>query len=258
VWNDFWRVASANHRIGRLCAHSGLLFFFGTLSVVAADSKLVIDVLRGAHANNNVVSGTSVSPVIQVRDGSGKPVPDALVVFAAPGAGPSVNFAGQGAIAQSVSDESGTAIAPHFVPTGDDGPVEIRIMVTKDGVSANLSVFQMNLGVHDASAPPDELDLSGFAEVSTAERKGKAPRIFQVFVTTRPDTPLPGASVHFSVRTERNPGKWDELDPLQTVSGSDGEASATMNRKSGGAPLEFSVKAVFDGRTATRYFILER
>jgi hypothetical protein len=234
----------------------GLLFFFAGQSGVAADPKLTVEVLRGANGNNNAFNGTSVSPVVRVKDASGKPVSGALVVFYAPPEGPSVNFAGAGAVAQAVSDESGVAIAPHFVPTGDDGPVEIRVLATKEGASFNLSIFQMNLGVRRAAAPSDELDLLGFVEVSTLGRKGPAVRIFQVFAGDGPGRPVAGAKVLFSVRTtEKGPGKWEPLDPLQPVSGPDGLASALMHKKSGHTGvLEFSVTATVNGKTATRYF----
>ena len=235
----------------------GLLLCFGGRPGTAADLRLTIDVLRGADGNNNAFNGTSVSPVIRVKDAAGNPVPGALVVFSAPSRGPSVNFAGEGTVTQAISDESGAAIAPHFVPTGDDGPVEIRVLATKEGASANLAIFQMNLGLHQATALADELDLFGFVEVSTAGRKGPTARIFQVFAGEGPGRPVAGAKVLFSVRTEKNQGKWEALEPLQEVSGPDGLGSAVMSRKSGHTPLEFSVKAVWNGRTATRYFTRE-
>jgi hypothetical protein len=242
----------------RTAGYLGLVLLWGGQLPVQAAPSLVIDVLRGSGGNNNALTGASVSLVIRVRDETGNPVADALVVFAAPSAGASVNFAGEGPVAQVVSDESGTAIAPHPVPTGEDGSVEIRVLATKNGDSANRSIFQMNLGIHRESALGDGLDLSRFAEIGTAERKGGGLRRFQVFVSEGSDKPVAGVSVEFMVRGEKNHAKWEELEPLQGVSGPDGWVSAALHRKPGRIPLEFSVKAVLNGQIATRYFIVER
>jgi hypothetical protein len=239
-----------------LCWFLVLQFLWVYPLCIVADPIFAIDVLRGANGNNNAFAGTSVSPAIRVNDASGNPIPGALVVFSAPLSGASLNFAGSGPVAHVLTDETGTAIAPHFVSTGDNGPVEIRILATKDGVSANLSVFQMNLGVNQTSLL-DDLEVSGFTELLTVGNKTSGVRRFQVAVGKMAGKVVAGASVTFSVRDARKQGKWEQLDPLQGLSDSDGRASAAMHRKSGHAPLEFSVKAAFDGQTATRYFMLE-
>jgi hypothetical protein len=232
------------------------LFWIYPLRIVA-DPILTIEVLRGANGNNNALAGTSVSPAICVKDASGNPVPGALVVFSAPSSGASLNFAGAGPVAHVLTDETGTAIAPHSVPAGDNGPVEIRVLATRDGASANLSIFQMNLGLNQTSLSGSDLELSGFTEVVTVGTRTTKVRRFQVIVGGMAGNVVAGASVEFSVREAKDRGKWEPLNPLQELSDSDGRAAAAMRPKSGHAPLEFSVKATFDGQTATRYFMLE-
>src|ERR1035441_4033682 len=79
---------------------------------------LRIEALRGDGANNNPALGVTVSPAVRLLDASGKPVPKALIVFTGPATGPSVDFGDQGATAETVTDESGVAIAPRLRPVG--------------------------------------------------------------------------------------------------------------------------------------------
>src|ERR1700682_2722221 len=77
-----------------------------------AEPGLVIQVLRGAGANNNAITGGATSPVVRIVTSNGAPVAGALVMFTAPSTGASVDFAGYGKVAQTVSDETGAASAP--------------------------------------------------------------------------------------------------------------------------------------------------
>ena len=120
---------------------SGLLTMLAP-TAFAADTGLVIQVLRGAGANNNAVTGGFTSPMVRIVNSNGTPVAGALVVFMAPSTGASVDFAGNGNVAQTVSDETGSAPAPSLKPVAADGQVEIRVMATKEGRSANASHFR--------------------------------------------------------------------------------------------------------------------
>jgi hypothetical protein len=244
------------HPVAALCLFLTMEYLCAFPLCAGGEPRLTIEILRGENGNNNAVTGSSVSPVIRVSDAEGKPVRSAAVVFSAPLSGASINFAGAGPLADVLTDETGTAIAPHFAPAVANGPVEIRILATKDGLSANVSIFQMNLGVGKAIPQGDDLEVFGFTEVQTTQ-KARGLRGFQVLVVETAGKPVAGASVVFRVRDANNSGRWEPLNPEQAVSDSNGMAAAEMRRKPARRPLEFSVRATVGGRHATRYFILD-
>jgi hypothetical protein len=241
----------------RLC-----LVFTPLLSVAAGAADLRIEVLGGAGANNNAESGITVSPLIRVVDEAGKPVPRALVVFAAPSSGPSVEFAEHGLVAQVFSDNLGMAGAPQVHPVVADGEVEIRITVTKDGHSASTSVFQMNLGVGKRGDPVDGLEIvmiPASGEMNPPRPDGfQSPRLVRFRVEGESGKPVPGVEVEITVQAVKGPGKSRELDRYKQVSASNGQILAVIPRHTGNDPLEIVLRAGWNGRSATRYFKLER
>src|ERR1017187_9228968 len=127
------------------------LTFCLLVPALAAANGLRIEVLRGDGANNNPALGVTVSPAMRLLDASGKPVPEALIVFTGPTSGPSVEFGSEGAAAEATTDESGGAIPPRVGRVGGNGPVESRITASRGGEFAHFVVHQMYLGVGDAT-----------------------------------------------------------------------------------------------------------
>jgi hypothetical protein len=227
--------------------------------IACAADPLVIQILRGASTNNNAIAG-STSPVVRIVTSGGVPVPGALVVFTAPSTGASVDFTGYGRVAQAITDETGSAAAPSVKPAGADGQVEIRVMATKDGRSANASIFQMNLGVSRSSEPPDALEIvvipdADLPTLADVERSARRRRIgFRIEDSV--GNPVPGAQVQMAVEVRRRSGKIEPLERIDRISAGDGWVLATVDR-SGTDPLELTVRATMKGRMATRYFTLK-
>jgi hypothetical protein len=230
--------------------------------VAVGAAGLRIEVLRGAGANNNAESGRTASPMVRVVDAAGKPVPQAMVVFAAPSSGPSVEFAEHGALAQVLSDDLGMAAAPQVRPIIADGEVEIRVVVTKDGESANTSILQMNLGVEKRTESPDSLEIVMIPDAGdgTPPQPGgfQAPRLVRFRVEGESGKPVPGVEVEVTVQAVKGPGKSRELDRFKQVSTADGRIVAVIPRHTRNDPLEVVLRAGWNGRSATRYFKLER
>ena len=224
-----------------------------SLVPVLSAENLQIEILRGAASNNNARTGTAVTPAVRVTDAKGKPVAGALVIFAAPPAGPSVDFAGTGPVAHAQTDELGAAAAPHVRPAGGDGPVQIEIVAEKGGDSAQASLFQMNLGLDTPILATDELNVT-LIGIANPARKGDRSHI-NLRVAGRDEIPAPGAQVECTVRAVKASGESEELSRTSALSKEEGVAVCELNRK-GGPNVELMVRVSLSGQAATRYFKL--
>jgi hypothetical protein len=224
------------------CGYILALAWFATAANVQGAMRM--EVLRGDGANNNAAQGLGTSPAVRVLDARGQPAPKVLVVFSAPDSGASVQFAGEGPSATVLTDESGVAVAPHFRPTGGNGPVEIRVMANLAGEFVNAVIHQMNLGTGGDPHPERELSL-----VKLPEASGIAVR-----VEDGTGRAVPSATVVFALRKVNANGKTEELSRSVTTSSVDGQARAAAPRRSGNSRLEFMVQAESDGRRSTDYF----
>ncbi len=235
------------------------LLLFGTLAWAAAPD-LVIQVVRGSGANNNAVLGNSASPVVRVMNSAGMPVPGVLVVFTAPAAGPSVDFAGEGPIAQALTDDSGTVAAPRVRPVIGDGQVEIRVLAVKDGKSANASILQMNLGVENRSDSQEGMEISAVPLLDPGPQSASKPggrRRFRFRVENGTGKPIGGVPVQLTVQAIKRSGKAEDLDRFQEVSAADGTVLIIVDRNTGRSPIEITAAATLNNHRATRYFTFE-
>lgn len=192
-----------------------LALFFQLATV--ADAGLAIQVLRGGGGNNNAVPGNAASPVVRVVNQQGVPIQGALVIFKAPMRGPSIEFAGTGATAQAITDETGAASASRIRPVGANGQVEIQVVATKEGRTANALIVQMNLGLDSLSESPDlimEISMIPGASV-TASRQV----VFRV--QNGSGHPVPGARVVITIHAMRH-GRMEEIGHMDQISGPDG------------------------------------
>jgi hypothetical protein len=219
---------------------------------VAAAGGLKIEVLRGDGANDNPTLGVSVSPVVRVLDASGRPVPEAMVVFTSPTSGPSVEFGTQGAAAETVTDESGVAICPRPRPVGGNGPVEIRITASYGGEFAHFVVHQMILGVGDAASREAELSMVKLAEPAGSPSSRRS--TLRVKIEDGKGRQVTSAKVLFILRKLASGGKTQEVSRVLAQSDTAGEAVGEAPRPSGNVRLEFCVTAVSGGRSVTAYF----
>jgi hypothetical protein len=225
------------------------------LAPALSGQNLRIEILRGAASNNNAAGASAVPPAVRVTDLEGKPVSGALVIFTAPSAGASVDFAGSGPLAHMETDESGAAAAPYIRPVGANGPVEIEVVAEKSGASARASLFQMNLGVDSGSAAVEDLDVALIA-IAGPLRKA-VPNHVTLRVVGRSGRAAVGAQVECTLRSAKASGETEELFHTSARSNEAGEAVCALNGK-GGPNLELVVRASLSGRSATRYFKLNQ
>jgi hypothetical protein len=224
-----------------------------SLLPAAGNAALRIETAEGEGANNNAMISLSSRLVVRIVDDRG-PVPGAMVVFAAPDSGASVEFSGSGLFGQSASDEAGVAISPRFLPVGENGPIEIRVMATKAGVFANSVIHQMNLGLHERELREEELDIVELAAKAGATAPGDRSIQLRVRVEAGKNRPLPFATVAVTLRSIGRSGKTADLWRTAVVADEHGEAQCTVARTGGNSRLEFMAEVETGGRRATRYF----
>jgi hypothetical protein len=234
-------------------------FLFGNTALFCCAAaclagNLQIEIVRGGGANNYSGNGQrNPPPRVRVLDEKGTAVAGAVVIFTAPSAGPSVDFAGTGRVAHALTDESGDAGAPSLRPTGGVGPLAIEILAEKDGETANALLYQMNLG-----AMPDsdrDLEIVAIPDVNADTKNTHRPQL-RVRVVGTDQRPVAGASVLFQLRAW-NAGKLEELKRVSRISGSDGMAEFGVDMNIGKTETEFVVRAEAGGLVATRFFSLK-
>ena len=237
------------HRLSFARSMSAIGLLAAALAVRPAAGALRVVPLRGEGANNNAVSGGGTSPAVQVTDGNGSPVRDALVVFSAPESGVSVDFGGAGPSAHSLTDETGAAVAPRVKPVGGNGPVEIRVSASKAGEFANAAIHQMNLGVGDGGRS-QELNVTAVPSASTKTD-------FGVRAEDGDGRAVPWANVVIVLRKWTESGKTEEIERQQGPTREDGTFVGHFTKMNTAGHLEIVYRAEFDGRRATRYFRLK-
>ena len=212
-----------------------------------------IETAEGEGANNNAMTSLSSRVVVRILDDQG-PVSGALVVFAAPESGASVEFSGSGRYGEAASDESGWR-SPAFPAGGENGPIEIRVMAAKGGVFANRVIHQMNLGLHERELREGELDIVDLAAgAGTTAPGGRSLQLRVRVVETGKNRPLAFATVAVTLRGIGKSGKSADLWRTAVVADEHGEAQCTVARPGSNSHLEFMAEVETGGRRATRYF----
>jgi hypothetical protein len=211
-------------------------------------AALHVEVVRG-NGNNNLYGRVGQSILLHISDDAGNPVKGAAVIFSSADVGSSVDFGGDTRTAQTETDERGVAGAPSVRPVGGNGPVEVEVLVAKDGETANVVVHQMNLGFA-AEASPEDLDVS---KLPGPNRDIHANRIVRLSVTGVAGKPVAGAKVLLSMPS-RKVGK---SETLSTESRADGTADFSLDAKKFRSVTRVMVQAVAGGLSATRFIPLE-
>jgi hypothetical protein len=106
---------------------------------------LVITILDGEGALNDIRQRTAREPIVQVEDENHNPVPGAAVLFTLPGSGPSGFFAGGAQTFSTVADSAGRAVAHGLRPNTISGSYNIQVHVTFNGSTAETNIHQENV-----------------------------------------------------------------------------------------------------------------
>ena len=221
---------------------------------LAASAGLRLEALRGDGANNNPALGVTVSVAVRLLDAGGNPVPNALVVFVSSSNGPGVEFGGEGAVAETLTDDSGVAISPRPRPVGGNGPVEIRVTASQGGEFAHLVVHQMNLGIGAATGREAELSMVQLPEPAEPGSPSSQRLALRVKIEDGKGRPVANADVLFILRRIPDGGRTQKVSRVLAQSDAAGEAAGEVPRPSGNARLEFCVTAVSGVRSVTAYF----
>ena len=110
----------------------------------AADTALVVNIIDGEGAFNDIRRGEVRTPVVEVRDADGHPVAGAKVVFQLPDMGASATFADGSKMLIATSGEDGRASAPGLHPNHVEGSFVISVLASKDGQSGRAEIRQSN------------------------------------------------------------------------------------------------------------------
>jgi hypothetical protein len=223
------------------------------LAPLLSGQNLRLEILHGAASNNNAASAGAAAIAVRVTDAAGKPVTGALVIFTAPSSGPSLDFAGEGPLAHTQTDESGAAVAPHDRAVGGNGPVEIEVVAEKGGDSAQASLIQMNLGLDSAQAP--QVDLNVTLIGITNPRNKADPSHVNLRIAAQDDKAVADAEVECTLRAVKASEQFEELVRTKARSNAEGQAVCALSRKAGPNAV-LVVRATMGGQSATRYFKL--
>lgn len=107
---------------------------------------LLITILDGEGALNDIRQRTAREPIVQVEDDNHKPIAGALVLFTLPGSGPGGTFAEGAETFSTWTDSAGRAVAHGLRPNNQSGSYTIHVRVTYNGSSAQTTIHQQNVG----------------------------------------------------------------------------------------------------------------
>src|ERR1700683_5308119 len=111
-------------RLAMIAALGQLVVFFGPFTHAQATNPspaLVITILDGEGALNDIRQRTAREPIVQVEDENHKPIAGAAVLFTLPGSGPSGFFAGGAQTFSTITDSAGRAAAHGLRPNTISG-----------------------------------------------------------------------------------------------------------------------------------------
>jgi hypothetical protein len=106
---------------------------------------LKILVLEGEGGRNTVKPRVGVPILIEVQDSQGRPLPGASVIFQLPAAGPSGSFPGGVLTQRMVANARGQAATSGFVPSSQEGRLNVRVTASSGGLGVTQIVGQTNV-----------------------------------------------------------------------------------------------------------------
>jgi hypothetical protein len=107
--------------------------------------KLIINIVEGEGALNNIKQRVNREPIVQVEDENHKPIAGAAVVFFLPTSGPGGTFANGSQTLTVTTDSLGRASASGIRPNHQTGKMQIRVTASANGLTASATITQMNV-----------------------------------------------------------------------------------------------------------------
>jgi hypothetical protein len=111
----------------------------------AQSPGLVITILDGEGALNDIRQRTAREPIVEVQDENHRPVAGAAVLFSLPSSGPGGTFAGGVQSFSTVTDSAGRAVAHGLQPNNVSGSYNIHVHVSFNGSSSDTDIHQQNV-----------------------------------------------------------------------------------------------------------------
>ena len=111
----------------------------------SAAGGLTITIIDGDNAIMNVRQRVNREAIVQVEDENHRPVAGALILFTAPGNGPSATFINGANNISLVTDQQGRVALRGITPNKANGKFEIRIKASKNGQTAVAVLTMTNL-----------------------------------------------------------------------------------------------------------------
>lgn len=119
----------------------------GLAGALAQDQpQLQILVIGGEGSINNVKQRVAREPIVEVRDQNNRPVAGAVVLFEAPGSGPSGAFVGGTRALRVTTDVQGRALGQGFQPNTVTGDFNVQVTANYQGSTARTVIHMRNVG----------------------------------------------------------------------------------------------------------------
>jgi hypothetical protein len=120
--------------------------FVQTAAYAQAPPMLNILIVEGEGAINNVKQRVNRDPIVQVEDENHRPIAGAAVVFFLPDQGASGTFVNGARTLTVTTNAQGRAVATGIRPNNVNGPMQIRVTASFQGVTASAVINQTNAG----------------------------------------------------------------------------------------------------------------
>jgi hypothetical protein len=120
-----------------LCLTTAMLTMAQTAMPPAAPHMLIIHIIDGANALNNIQARVAREPIVEVDDENRKPVAGALVLFRLPDSGAGGTFANGSLMLTVTTDAKGQAHGTGLQPNGIQGAFQIMVTATYEGITSN-------------------------------------------------------------------------------------------------------------------------
>ena len=115
---------------------------FALCGAASAQQAAQIVVVEGAGAESSIERGVGSPVVVELRDASGAPVPQAEVTFRSPADGPSATFFGASHVSKAWTDENGRAQSAALTPNRIRGAYTI----VAEAQGATAEIQRTNVG----------------------------------------------------------------------------------------------------------------
>ena len=112
--------------------------------IQTAGPRLMLVVVEGEGAINNIRQRTAREPIVEVQDENHRPVSGALVLFALPRGGAGGTFANGATTLRITTNAQGRAVARGLRPNRTAGQFEIAVTASFAGLAASIAIHQIN------------------------------------------------------------------------------------------------------------------